>query len=142
MCIRDRSNSDDGTNDNRNSSNNNNSKPEIPDFMTQKPLLSRTTTEVDTNPVLSDMQISAPIGLELTNERRESSNGDDVQDNRMTIRSNIALPLPKLTKDAETPNLHSESLQRTLTNDSTTDFDVLSKTDSENPSLGLSLIHI
>lgn len=132
----DGSNSDDGTNDNRNSSNNNNSKPEIPDFMTQKPLLSRTTTEVDTNPVLSDMQISAPIGLELTNERRESSNGDDVQDNRMTIRSNIALPLPKLTKDAETPNLHSESLQRTLTNDSTTDFDVLSKTDSENPSLG------
>lgn len=48
-------------------------KVDIPELIAQKPLLSRTTTDLDTNPVLSDLQVPTPIGIDIL----ETSEEDD-----------------------------------------------------------------
>ncbi|CDO92951.1 unnamed protein product [Kluyveromyces dobzhanskii CBS 2104] len=130
------SESDAGKNDNRISSSNTtgNNRAEVPEFINQKPLLSRTTTGVDTNPVLSDMQVSVPAGLDLMNEEQRSANGNDVQES--TTRQNNALQMPNIRRKSGVNGVQHNSLQRALSNDSSTDYDIPSKTDSENPSVG------
>lgn len=109
-------------------------KMEMPEFMTQKPLISRTTTDVDTNPVISDMQVPTPLDIAISNDEHESMtdelSGDDMISTIPAVSEQLS--------NTRSNDLSSSALKLGSfpSNDLVGGTQPITKSDSDNPSLG------